>query len=184
MIDILRDLRGSELIVITAIVLSLSGTLLMAGWNLWLKHRRDEIHAELKQEMLARGMSADEIIRVLNAGDPKKSSKSQGGGGCHALSKTRHTCIYNSNNGDNRRLDSCRMVYMARTPKGDDPRRTETRDARTGYVGRRNRSGAQCGRSQKSGQIPTAGSDTGLERFSRWCSGQASPNTVELAVTH
>jgi hypothetical protein len=33
----------------------------------WRKMRKDELDADLKQEMVARGMSADEIERVLAA---------------------------------------------------------------------------------------------------------------------
>jgi len=33
----------------------------------WRKMRRDELNAGLKQDMIARGMSADEIERVLAA---------------------------------------------------------------------------------------------------------------------
>ena len=33
----------------------------------WWKIRRAELEADLKHEMLARGMSADDITRVLNA---------------------------------------------------------------------------------------------------------------------
>lgn len=44
----------------------------LAGMIVWLSlqwrlHRRTEIEAVLKQEMLNRGMSADEIVRVLRA---------------------------------------------------------------------------------------------------------------------
>lgn len=34
---------------------------------MWFKHRRAEMEAALKQEMIQRGMSADEIIKVLMA---------------------------------------------------------------------------------------------------------------------
>jgi hypothetical protein len=37
----------------------------------WRKMRRDELDAGLKQEMIARGMSADEIERVLAARSDK-----------------------------------------------------------------------------------------------------------------
>lgn len=42
----------------------------------WRKHRQAEMDAALKQEMLQRGMSAEEIERVLAAGRPKKSENS------------------------------------------------------------------------------------------------------------
>jgi hypothetical protein len=37
--------------------------------------RKSELDAELKRDMIARGMSADEIERVLAAGTPSKSEK-------------------------------------------------------------------------------------------------------------
>jgi hypothetical protein len=41
----------------------------------WQKARRDELDATLKQQMIERGMSADEIIRVLQAsGEPTRDS--------------------------------------------------------------------------------------------------------------
>jgi len=33
----------------------------------WHKSRRDEIEADLKREMIQRGMSADDIVKVLRA---------------------------------------------------------------------------------------------------------------------
>lgn len=77
MVEILRHINGSDLVVFGMIVICFGGGLILVGWSLWLKHRSDELHTELKHEMLARGMSADEIVRVLNAGDPKKAVKSQ-----------------------------------------------------------------------------------------------------------
>jgi hypothetical protein len=52
------------LIPLTAIV----GGLLVGVVKLWLNHRHAEIEAALKQDMLNRGMSAEQIERVLNAG--------------------------------------------------------------------------------------------------------------------
>lgn len=46
--------------------------------HFWYKARHDEIEAALKQEMLQRGMSAEEIVQILQAsmgGDPKKRSE-------------------------------------------------------------------------------------------------------------
>jgi len=39
----------------------------------WLKARQAESELALKQDMVARGMSADEILRVLHAGNAPKS---------------------------------------------------------------------------------------------------------------
>ncbi|MBI3409634.1 MAG: hypothetical protein HY040_14940 [Planctomycetes bacterium] len=44
--------------------------------NRWYKHRQAEIDAALKHEMLQRGMSADDIERILAAGPPKKAESS------------------------------------------------------------------------------------------------------------
>jgi len=52
--------------------LAIGGFLLVAAIAViakaWRLVRRSEIEADLKREMLARGMSADEIVRVLEAG--------------------------------------------------------------------------------------------------------------------
>lgn len=77
MVEILRHINGSDLVVFGMIVICFGGGLILVGWSLWLKHRSDELHTELKHEMLARGMSADEIVQVLNAGDPSKTVNSQ-----------------------------------------------------------------------------------------------------------
>lgn len=57
--------HGNSLIMWTAVVLLSMGPILA---HFWWKVRRDEVEAALKQDMLARGMSVDEIERVLNAG--------------------------------------------------------------------------------------------------------------------
>jgi hypothetical protein len=49
-------------------IVAVSGGITIAGWKLWLKHRLDELQVELKRDMVAAGMSADEIVRVLEAG--------------------------------------------------------------------------------------------------------------------
>jgi hypothetical protein len=42
--------------------------------------RKSELDAELKREMIARGMSADEIERVLAAGSPSPPKRQTFGG--------------------------------------------------------------------------------------------------------
>jgi hypothetical protein len=61
------------------ILVTIAATLLVAflSWQ-WRCHRRTEIEAMLKQDMLSRGMSAEEIERVL------KASMSGWRGGCGA----------------------------------------------------------------------------------------------------
>jgi hypothetical protein len=51
--------------VIIAIVFT-AGLIMFLTWQ-WRLHRRTEIEASLKHEMISRGMSADEIERVLRA---------------------------------------------------------------------------------------------------------------------
>lgn len=73
MTDLLSKFDAGELIAITSVVggLLCGITAIVAGT--WAKVRRTEIAAALKHEMLNRGMSADEIRTVLDAGS--KSSR-------------------------------------------------------------------------------------------------------------
>lgn len=50
----------------------------------WHKSRRDELEAALKQEMIQRGMSADEIVKVLKGSKYKepKEAKSKDSSCC------------------------------------------------------------------------------------------------------
>lgn len=75
MIEILRHLHGDDLIGLLTVALGISGAFSLFGWKLWLRHRAKELNIELKRDMIAAGMSADEIIRVLEAGDSPKSGK-------------------------------------------------------------------------------------------------------------
>ena len=74
MMDLLSRLDGGELIGIVAVV----GGLLIAMVGIiagsWVKVRRAEIAAALKQDMLNRGLSAVDIRTVLEAGS-KGSAK-------------------------------------------------------------------------------------------------------------
>jgi hypothetical protein len=65
--DLLPGLASHDVVVIVFFVLAC-----LAGMTVWLTlqwrlHRRTEMEAALKQEMLNRGMSAEEIERVLRA---------------------------------------------------------------------------------------------------------------------
>jgi len=60
--------HGHNLIGLVAIIAIFGGPLILGGWALWLKHRRNERFDEMKRETLEMGMSADDIVRVLNAG--------------------------------------------------------------------------------------------------------------------
>jgi hypothetical protein len=66
MIEILR--QNPEFLMGLAGMVSVFGTIIaIAGMLTWRKHQATKMETELKMEMLARGMSADEIERVLAA---------------------------------------------------------------------------------------------------------------------
>jgi hypothetical protein len=71
MMDLLSRLDGGELIGIVSVV----GGLLIAAVGIiagsWVKVRRAELAAALKQDMLNRGLSADDIRTVLEAGSKR-----------------------------------------------------------------------------------------------------------------
>lgn len=73
MVEVLQHLRGEDLIGLVAVVFGVGGAVGIAFWKLWLFHRSKDLNAELKRDMIAAGMSADEIIRVLEAGDSRKN---------------------------------------------------------------------------------------------------------------
>ncbi len=68
MSELLEGQSGLTIIALVAILAIFGGPSFVGAWALWLKHRKQERQDELKQEMIARGMSADDIIRVLSAG--------------------------------------------------------------------------------------------------------------------
>jgi hypothetical protein len=66
--EYLSKLDGGELIAVIAIVGGLiCGVIVMIG-EFWRRIRKAEIDAKLKTDMLDRGMSAEEIKTVLEAG--------------------------------------------------------------------------------------------------------------------
>ena len=67
MVELFRE-SGSEIVVLAAILVIGGGTMLGGAWALWLNHRKHERQDEMKRDMLERGMSADDIVRVLTAG--------------------------------------------------------------------------------------------------------------------
>ena len=69
---------GQTLIALVSIIATIGGPLILVGWALWLRHRKHERQDELKREMLERGMSADDIVRVLNAGPQPQASTPAG----------------------------------------------------------------------------------------------------------
>jgi hypothetical protein len=73
MVDLLSNINGGELIALVAVAGGLLCAITAIITSSWQKIRRAEIVAALKQDMLNRGMSADEIRTVLEAGS--KSSR-------------------------------------------------------------------------------------------------------------
>lgn len=68
MLDFLSRFNSGEMIALVAIVGGLLIGPIVVVINNWHEMRKTEMLNELKQEMLARGMSADEIRTVLEAG--------------------------------------------------------------------------------------------------------------------
>jgi hypothetical protein len=72
MTELLSKFSGGELIAVVAIVGGLiCGVLVVAG-EFWHRIRKAEIAAKLKQDMLDRGMTPDEIRIVMEAGSDKR----------------------------------------------------------------------------------------------------------------
>ncbi len=70
--EFLSRLNPGEMIALVSISGGMLIGLLCVGLGVWHKVRAEEIAAELKRDMLDRGMSADEIKTVLEAG-PRQS---------------------------------------------------------------------------------------------------------------
>ena len=70
--EFLTKVDGGELIAIISVGGGMLIALLSIGVAAWHKVRTEQIAADLKRDMLDRGMSADEIKTVLEAG-PKKT---------------------------------------------------------------------------------------------------------------
>jgi hypothetical protein len=54
-------------------VLAIGGSMIVGmvaiGGGIWAAHKKSQMQMELKQDMIERGMSAEEIERVLKAGN-------------------------------------------------------------------------------------------------------------------
>jgi len=74
MSDFLQGEGGHTIISLVAIVTLFGAPFILGAWALWLRHRKDERCDDMKREMLERGMSADDIVRVLNAGTHSRES--------------------------------------------------------------------------------------------------------------
>jgi hypothetical protein len=68
MSELFQGDSGHAIIGLVAILTVCGGPFFVGAWALWLTHRKHERQDDLKREMLERGMSADDIVRVLNAG--------------------------------------------------------------------------------------------------------------------
>jgi hypothetical protein len=60
-------LASDDVVMIVFFVLAFLAGMIVWLSLLWYRHRRIEIEAALKQDMLSRGMSATEIERVMSA---------------------------------------------------------------------------------------------------------------------
>ena len=74
MAEYVSKFNAGELIAMVAIVGGLLCGLVVLVADYWHKIRKAEIAAKLKHDMLDRGMSADEIRIVLEAGSKKSHS--------------------------------------------------------------------------------------------------------------
>ena len=85
--DLLWRLDGGELIGFFSVVGGLAVAVIAIIGGCWTASRKAEartrqveVEAALKQDMLNRGMSAQDIERVLNAGHVKPVAQAGGGG--------------------------------------------------------------------------------------------------------
>jgi hypothetical protein len=80
--NLLSRMSSNDLaVVIFFTIVCLTGIIGFMG-TLWFKHRRTEMEIALKQDMLNRGMSAEDIERVMRASkDCEISNKASAGEG-------------------------------------------------------------------------------------------------------
>jgi hypothetical protein len=76
MTEFLSRFDGGELIAILSIVCGALFLIVALVADFWHKIRKAEVAAKLKQDMLDRGMSAEEIKIVLEAGTKSFPSRS------------------------------------------------------------------------------------------------------------
>jgi hypothetical protein len=76
--EFLNKVNGGELIALVAVAGGLLCGIIAIVAGSWQKVRRTEIAAALKRDMLNRGMSADEIRTVLEAGTKNSRKDSRG----------------------------------------------------------------------------------------------------------
>jgi hypothetical protein len=73
--ELLSRFEAGEMIGLVAVSGGLLCGLVAIVMGIWHEHRKTEINAALKQDMLNRGMSADEIRTVLDAGTGASSKR-------------------------------------------------------------------------------------------------------------
>jgi hypothetical protein len=71
MSELFSRFEPGEFIGLVAVAGGLLCGLVAIVMGIWHEHRKTEVSAALKQEMLNRGMTADDIERILNAGMAK-----------------------------------------------------------------------------------------------------------------
>ncbi len=81
MSQVLSKMTIGELIALVSVVGGLLIALVAVAGGMWTNVRKAEIEADLKHEMLNRGMSAEEIRTVIDAGTERSAAKMDS---CHA----------------------------------------------------------------------------------------------------
>ncbi|HEX4071738.1 MAG TPA: hypothetical protein VHX68_11225 [Planctomycetaceae bacterium] len=75
MSDLLSRMNFGELIALISIGGGLLIALVAVAGGMWTNVRKAEIEADLKHEMLNRGMTAEEIRTVIDAGTDRSAAK-------------------------------------------------------------------------------------------------------------
>ena len=81
MSQVLSKMTIGELIALVSVGGGLLIALVAVAGGMWTNVRKAEIEADLKHEMLNRGMSAEEIRTVIDAGTERSAAKMDS---CHA----------------------------------------------------------------------------------------------------
>ena len=68
MAELFSRLAPSDVAMLTGITIVLVAALIGCGLAMWFRHAKTQLTIQLKQQMLERGMSAEEIEAVLKAG--------------------------------------------------------------------------------------------------------------------
>jgi hypothetical protein len=84
MTEILSKFNAGEIIGLVAVTGGLLCGLMAIVMGIWYEHRKTEVNAALKQDMLNRGMTADEIRMVMDAGTPQSGKGCSTGQSSHA----------------------------------------------------------------------------------------------------